>query len=214
MTDAPATVFDQPISPLALRLLAGAVACMTIAAIIILFQNLMIERISGALHDRQSEHGHKFAVGFLQACGEPCVIRSNYGGVLADFRGLAEEVNARKQVILIDGDCVSACALFADLARANIRITLRARIWFHQSSAEEIPPQSPDIISWVTSNGGFPTFESGHLTLMRFDQARRFWQPAFEWTRLPRRLDAPWHPFWLMPMPTAEVVADLRGTVQ
>lgn len=200
----------QDVSVIALIASLGVIVLLLLA---IAQQRATIEKLMPSASPMISiGSGHKFAVGFLDACGNPCVITANYGGVIGDFKSLADEVNTRKQAILIDGDCVSACALFADLARKNVRITRRARFWFHQSSIDEPPPQSADITAWVTSHGGFPTFESGRLTMMDFNTARRFWKPVFEWQHIPVDIDAPYR--WPTFMPGIDEPIQMRGTVQ
>lgn len=98
--------------------------------IMLLFQQELISRLQLKLADLRTDNSIKFARGFLDACGVPCFIRYNEGGGLEDFRSLAALVKVRNQVVVIDGQCVSACALFADLARENIRITRRASSGF------------------------------------------------------------------------------------
>lgn len=163
-----------------------------------------------------SHHELKFATGFLAGCGVPCIIRFNPGGSVNDYELLASYLNIRKQIVLIDGVCASACALFADRARAYIRITSSASFLFHRVSDGSEPPHSRDIAQWVNSHGGYPAFDSNDTTEMDFDAARRFWQPAFSDQRLPFSLD--YQPAWpsvkLLQLPPTDVVtADLRGTI-
>jgi len=165
---------------------------------------------SETISTQRSTMGLKFASGFLASCGNPCVIRENPGGVVKDFEWLASLVNVRGQIIVIDGICASACALFADQARRYIRITDRAEFLFHKTSDGSDPPHSPDIAAWVNANGGFPSQESGTLTNMDFDVARRFWQPVFDWQRLPFDLDAPSR----LEGPAPWTIAGLRGMIQ
>jgi hypothetical protein len=96
-----------------------------------------------------------FAEGFLTACGNPCWVSSNPGGRVADYEALARKVVATNRRIIINGDCVSACALFADRARPMVRITETAVFLFHRTNLEEPPPTSPDISAWVNAHGGF-----------------------------------------------------------
>ncbi len=111
-------------------------------------------------------------------CEEPCIVRYNGGGYLAAFREAAHMVQggARKSVI-IDGECISACALFADLARPHVCITEHAVFKFHKAvflptQTRFDPDHSTDIARWVNKHGGFP--REGFLE-MRISEARRFW---------------------------------------
>jgi hypothetical protein len=133
-------------------------------------------------------------IGILFAgCSDPCVVNYNLGGVADNYIYAAQIVNsgARKQVI-IDGDCISACAIFADLARKRVCITQRARFGFHEAAYELYPKQaaavgvvinpetqykdppghSADIIQWVKRRGDFP--KEG-LLWMDAKEAEQFW---------------------------------------
>jgi len=117
-------------------------------------------------------------------CGDPCRVAGNDGGELVYFLEAAEELNARgDRLVVIDGACRSACAAFADRARAHVCITPNARFGFHKASvytadlserlAQVEPPQSPDILAWVAANGGFPT---NGMRDMDANDAARFWR--------------------------------------
>lgn len=157
-------------------------------------QSFLIDRQHAELLKSVDDKAYGFAAGFLDACGYPCVIRENRGGSLHDFEMLAALVRVRKTLIIIDGPCISACALFADMARQYVQITKSASFHFHKTSVEEDPPQSPDIARWVNAHGGFPAFISNCLTQMPFEEARRFWRPFFDWYAIPRKID-PLPPF-------------------
>lgn len=117
-------------------------------------------------------------------CGEPCVITASDGGELVYFLRAADEVNAgSRALIVIDGACQSACAAFADKARAHVCITPAARFGFHKATVYSAdlsqrlgaidPPQSDDIRAWVAANGGYPP--DGMRTMEAADAAR-FWR--------------------------------------
>ena len=123
-------------------------------------------------------------------CGDPCVIRYNPGGDVAIFMQAAKAVRAgEKRLVVIDGPCISACAIFADVARAKVCITDRAEFGFHKASGFALqrradgrtairalgrrdPPHSRDIAGWVNEQGGFPR---DGLRVMSAKQARQFW---------------------------------------
>jgi hypothetical protein len=129
----------------------------------------------------------------FSGCSDPCVVNYNLGGVADNYIHAAQIVNsgARKQVI-IDGDCISACAIFADLARKRVCITQRARFGFHKAAYKLYPNQaadagvvvnpetqytdpprhSADIIQWVKKRGDFP--KEG-LLWMDAKEAEQFW---------------------------------------
>jgi hypothetical protein len=122
-----------------------------------------------------------------------CVINDSPGGDVAIFQSAAQEVLREGKKLVIDGRCVSACVILADLARANTCLTPRAELAVHQSATLKIvgraydsgravaigrvvsrqdPPQSADINAWVASHGGYP--EKGFMAIPLQD-ARLFW---------------------------------------
>lgn len=120
-------------------------------------------------------------------CGDPCVITYSPGGEVAKFQAAGHAVRAgAKRLVIIDGPCLSACAIFADIARARVCITPRAQFGFHKASVyavqgpselrlvgREDPPQSRDIRRWVKRQGGFPV---RGMRMMSNKQAARFWR--------------------------------------
>lgn len=120
-------------------------------------------------------------------CGDTCVIRYNPGGEVKAFQAAARAVRAgAKRLVVIDGPCISACAIFADMARSRVCITSRARFGFHKASilavrsfgqseliGRQDPPHSRDIAAWVKRKGGFPV--SG-LRVMSAKEAGRYWR--------------------------------------
>jgi len=127
---------------------------------------------------RVQSEGHFFSEGFLAGCGNPCWIYANYGGRIGDFEELASQVLHDDRIVIIDGDCFSACTLLADFGRPHVFITRRARMHFHRSSAESVPDQSEGIATWVNSHGGYPSYASQTFTTMTFEDAKAFW-PVF-----------------------------------
>jgi hypothetical protein len=131
-----------------------------------------------------------FAAAF-GACGQTCVIKFNPGGEERVFIAAARAVRAgAKRVVVIDGPCISACALFADVAREKVCVTSRARFGFHKSTSyqvfafrsgmqvyrelgQEDPSHSRDIALWVQQRGGFP---SQGLRIMSAREATQFWR--------------------------------------
>lgn len=125
------------------------------------------------------------------SCGEPCVIRYSPGGELTRFQAAAAAVRrGARRLVVIDGPCISACAVFADVARSKVCITDRAVFGFHKATLVSLrslrsglvvkrqlavsdPPHSSDIARWVKQRGGFP-----RQGLRRMDsrQAAAFWR--------------------------------------
>ena len=134
---------------------------------------------------------HRALTAAFGACGEPCVIRFNPGGEVRTFQAAALAVRSgSKRLVVIDGPCISACVIFADLARTRVCITDRARFGFHKSQRMAVqrlrngtirrvdlgrydPPHSSDITYWVRRNGGFPV---EGLRVMSAKQATQFWR--------------------------------------
>lgn len=124
-------------------------------------------------------------------CSEPCVIRYSPGGELKRFQAAAAAVRrGARRLVVIDGPCISACAVFADIARAKVCITDRAMFGFHKATLVSLrslrnglvvkrqlavrdPPHSADIMRWVKSRGGFPR---NGLRRMNARQAAAFWR--------------------------------------
>lgn len=132
-------------------------------------------------------------------CGRPCVVHTNNGGYIIDFELAADALARSDTKLVIDGDCYSACAVAADLARTQTCITHRAAFHFHQASVRSVrsiagkdvevrsdfgdPPQSPPIDAWIKKRGGYP--KDGFLT-MRYAEAKKFWQTCGRGTPLPK----------------------------
>lgn len=109
-------------------------------------------------------------------CGDPCVIRYSEGGVIGAFMNFAFLIRSSGRRLVIDGRCISACAILADFARPNVCITKRATFEFHMAFDDAgrrgRPPASPDISRWVGRHGGFPY---DGLLVMRHRDATRYW---------------------------------------
>jgi len=124
-------------------------------------------------------------------CGDPCIVRYSPGGELESFRAAANAVRrGARRLVVIDGPCISACAVFADMARARVCITDRAVFGFHKATLVSLrslrsgrtlrrvlavsdPPHSADIARWVQRRGGFPR---NGLVQMRAREAAAFWR--------------------------------------
>ena len=130
----------------------------------------------GVAHARAS--ADEFARGFLDGCGEPCVVAGNDGGKLIDYVTLAASVLEEGRTVVIAGRCYSACALFADLARPQTCVLPTAEFLFHRASDETVPPDADDVRGWVERHGGFPSFRSGVFTRMDYVAATAFWRPC------------------------------------
>jgi hypothetical protein len=123
----------------------------------------------------------------LGCSGNPCVVRSNPGGDVAQFRAAAHEIKRTGTRVIIDGPCYSACAILADIARRNVCVTKNAKFGFHQgyivAQAQNSgkyyllgrfkPPHSRDVNSWVSKNGGYP--KKGYR-MMSSKSAGRIWK--------------------------------------
>lgn len=121
--------------------------------------------------------------------GQTCVIRDNPGGDVRKFLAAAAEIRKSGRRVVIDGQCASACAIFADVAREKVCITKRATFGFHKASvfkaqvtgnvrkweriARHDPEHSRDIANWVQRNGGFPV---RGLNVMPASEGAKFWR--------------------------------------
>lgn len=111
-----------------------------------------------------------------KGCGDPCVITFNKGGVAQPFINMAVLIKMYGRLLIVDGPCVSACGVLADLARPFVYITPRASFYFHMGTElngeRVLPPVSYDIAWWIQAHGGFPFKD---LLPMEFDDAKLFW---------------------------------------
>lgn len=141
--------------------------------------------------EAQTNGGNAFNKAFGRCSGRTCIVRFNPGGELRTFLAAAAAVRAgAKRLVVIDGPCYSACAIFADVTRDKVCITGRASFGFHKATvltssanargkrkwrevARHDPRHSRDIASWVYRNGGFP---SKGFTVMKSRTAAKFWR--------------------------------------
>ena len=102
-----------------------------------------------------------------------CFVGYNLGGSIIDFLRAAQEIKKFNIMLVIDGDCGSACAMVADVTRGstNSCVTPRGTFHFHQARSEErvvvegvehysvkysIPPRTDPIDEWNQKKGGWP----------------------------------------------------------
>src|SRR3989344_4450319 len=122
----------------------------------------------------------------LRCTTRTCVVTYNGGGGLGVFTHAAEVIRKERRWVVIDGRCMSACTILADEARNRVCITKRATFEFHAGSVNFLGfrlenvefdlPYSQPIARWVKSRGGLPSAKSGKFLVMRYGEARRFWQ--------------------------------------
>ena len=144
---------------------------------------------SEELRARLRELGKK-KIRVLFHCKDPCIISDNMGGVIEQFQRAAIAVRAgARTLIVVDGECPSSCAWFADLVRPKACITRRASFAFHKfrepqewvvNGVSQViptnftdPPHSSDIDSWVKKGGGYP--RDGYL-FMSYEEAKDFFE--------------------------------------
>ena len=68
----------------------------------------------------------------LGCTGDPCVVSYNPGGEIGAFKAAASEIKRTGRRVVIDGPCLSACAILADQARARVCVTGNAKFGFHK----------------------------------------------------------------------------------
>jgi hypothetical protein len=128
---------------------------------------------------------------FGPCAGHTCVIRSSPGGEVRRFLAASAAVlGGAKRLVVIDGPCYSACAIFADVAREKVCVTDRAAFGFHKATvmrasrgedgrrqlrpiARHDPRHSSDIDAWVRNKGGFP---ARGFQMMSAREAAQFWR--------------------------------------
>lgn len=120
-------------------------------------------------------------------CGNPCIVQKNYGGWIAAFKNAAKYARERNVRTIFDGDCLSGCAYFADIARSLSCVTKNARIGFHKwyelGGPFYSPPHAPDINRWVARNGGYNNFEP---LIMKYPDTLQFWAECFRGNVIPK----------------------------
>jgi hypothetical protein len=134
------------------------------------------------------QHAKADVVSDVLGCtGDPCVVTYNPGGEVGEFKAAAREINRTGRRVVIDGPCLSACAILADQARGRVCVTNNAKFGFHKGYVLQVPvaggpvrlvkrfnpSHSRDIASWVQKNGGYP---SRGYRLMRTNVAKRIWR--------------------------------------
>ena len=140
--------------------------------------------------------GADIASSYFPGCGkERCVIKYNGGGIPLMYEvATIELIQEGVRHIVIDGPCISECALVLDQIRfkgVDVCMTATGVLGFHKgtkyrrtnvrigSDGEEDfdlvpkshfdPQQTPKVMRWVRSHGGFPLADNFknmlHLTL-------------------------------------------------
>ena len=85
------------------------------------------------------------AVSDVLGCqGNPCVVRFSAGGEIGSFKAAAREINRTGRRVIIDGLCLSACAVLADEARGRVCVTPKARFGFHKGYVLRLPKADLD----------------------------------------------------------------------
>jgi hypothetical protein len=121
-------------------------------------------------------------------CPIACRVRYSPGGWIDDFKKSALQLKADGRTLIIDGQCISACTVAADLARPNVCITPRASFRFHRTYAWDMATlcflgrddayedYSADIGGWIRAHGGFPgkTLHDDALLDMNAKEAAAF----------------------------------------
>jgi hypothetical protein len=132
-------------------------------------------------------HARADVVSEVLGCeGDPCVVSFNAGGEVGSFRAAAREIVRSGRRVVINGPCLSACAILADVARGRVCVTTKARFGFHKGYVlaqpeaggpprfvkRFTPSHSGDIARWVKRHGGYP---SRGYKVMDGRAARKIW---------------------------------------
>lgn len=120
------------------------------------------------------------------ACGSPCVIEDDGGGIIDLYAAQGRLLAAGHDKLIVDGPCMSACTILVDLDRANVCMTSRALLGYHQSSMIKngvhvfgpMVYETPGLNAYLESRGGLPTPDSGHMLLLNSVEAERFYKPC------------------------------------
>lgn len=123
----------------------------------------------------------------LKCDSDPCVVTFNQGGEVSAFKAAARELKRSGRRVVINGPCLSACAILADEARGSVCVTSKARFGFHKGYVLEQPmaggpmrfvkrfnpTHSRDIAGWVKRHGGYP---NRGFRVMNASAARQIWR--------------------------------------
>jgi hypothetical protein len=118
------------------------------------------------------------------ACGNPCVISDDAGGIVDTYEAQARLMAATNIPVIVDGPCMSACTIFVDIDRANICLTERALLGYHKSVYKkgdddvfgDIEYSTPGLEDYIKSHGGLPDPDSGHLLMLNSHEAGQFYK--------------------------------------
>ena len=110
----------------------------------------------------------------------PCTVNFNGGGTVRVFMKASLHARVYQVPTIIDGRCISACALFADWARPFVCVTALATMEFHKTYIGSRltypryldPAHAADIDGWVLQHGGY---KKETLLVMNYDEAKKFW---------------------------------------
>jgi hypothetical protein len=114
----------------------------------------------------------------LRNCGSPCVLNYSGGGFNIDFEIASLIINYwPEQHLIINGPCISACTILADLSFNKTCITDNASFYYHKSSMETISyGYSRYVLDWIAQHGGFPDFRSGKTLQMSREAVHKHWR--------------------------------------
>lgn len=115
-------------------------------------------------------------------CGQPCVIEESHGGIIALFTVQAEMLKATHTPIIIDGPCISACTILADIDRDTVCVTSNAVFGYHQAAFGDVfTPivfEDPKLNAYIKAHGGEPLPDSGNLLMVGFNELTQFYKPC------------------------------------
>jgi hypothetical protein len=119
------------------------------------------------------------------ACGSPCVIENDAGGVIDAYTAQGRLYAATGVRVVVDGPCLSACTMLVDLDRANVCLTHRALLGYHQGRRtdpdgtlvlEDLRYETPGLEAYIKSRGGEPDPMKGHLLMLNWVEASKFYK--------------------------------------
>ena len=117
-----------------------------------------------------------------ESCKKVCLIRYSPGGLIERFKADALRLRAQGRLMVIDGECISACTVAADRARPNACITPRATLHFHKQYVWDVKgcfihrsdmyhDYSAEFAAWVRGKGGFPGDDLQDNALLKMSNA-------------------------------------------
>jgi hypothetical protein len=143
------------------------------------------------------------------------VITDDGGGIITEFEQRYSTLKAADQLVILDGDCASACTLVLNIMpRERVCITPRVRLGFHsaairrnfqiefsQAGTDMVFKAYPEVIKKLLRSKGWdggelPGWREGKLIWLDYNDMRAFYRDCAAADFNPWRDDRQWSGLW------------------